>query len=143
MNGHNTQTIAGFLTSLSHLRKKQLAQILMGEGDVIEAAKEAGFNDILIKEMSRDIRKNVQGMERFRPEKPFAEVSEATPIVETQNEPNVSNENQTPTESTDQIDPNPTVENQVPTDQIDQVPVAPAEGEIIPESTPDTTIPQS
>lgn len=146
MNGNNSMTKAGFISSLAHPRKQQLATILFGEGDVFAQAIEAGFNDILIKEMARDIRRSVEGCENFSVD--FAKTDEVASVDETAN--TINHENTNTDSGVDSAnsgnvptDSNPTVENNVPTDPVDQIPGAPVQTDGNEQSEQNTGNPQS
>jgi len=107
MNGNNSQSKEGFIASLSHPRKKELATMLF-EGSTMLAMHKRGFNDLLVKEMSRDIRSNVEGMQTFTVESPV-EGSGKTDDSTTTN----TNEDTTTTEGTDQTDQSTAGESEV------------------------------
>lgn len=65
MKGNNTQSKEGFINSLGHPRKKELAEVLMTEGVTLEEVKALQFDRISVMEMVREISRNIEGMEDF------------------------------------------------------------------------------
>lgn len=145
MQGHNSQTQAAFLKSITNSRKRQLAEMLLA-GEGMKAVNEAGFNDVIAKEMARAIRTNVQGAEYFTidPKEPVntEKPGDQTPGDQLQADQNAT-QNDTPqttsTEGNDTVDQNPTVESGVPTAPVDPTTATP----VAEQSTPDQTVPQS
>lgn len=62
MNGNNSQTKEGFIKSIGHPRKQDLANMIF-DGAEVSAMREAGFGRINILEMARNIKHSVEGME--------------------------------------------------------------------------------
>lgn len=62
MNGNNSQTKEGFIKTLGHPRKQELATMIC-DGAEVSAMLAAGYGRINIIEMARDIRNSVVGME--------------------------------------------------------------------------------
>ena len=80
MNGNNTQSKEGFIGTLGHPRKVELAEMLLAEEVASQQAfVDAGFNRITVLEMARDIRTNVEGMEDMSFDWPRDEEIVATP----------------------------------------------------------------
>lgn len=75
MNNANNMSKAGFIKSLTHPRKVELAEILLADGfnaDEVDVAEftAKGFDRLTVIELGRQISKQVEGMEGFAIEWP-------------------------------------------------------------------------
>lgn len=135
MNGNNSQTKEGFIKSIGHPRKQELAEMIFA-GAEVSAMKEAGFGRITILEMARSIKTSVEGMDGLEIDIPRTEgddepVDEAADEV-TETTVGVDHLTGTDTTVTAPVEPTAPVvtEPVAPTEPTE--PVAPVNGDVNP-----------
>lgn len=119
MNGNNSQTKEGFIKSIGHPRKQELAEMIFA-GAEVSAMVEAGFGRITILEMARSIKTSVEGMEGLEIDIPRTE-GDDEPIDEAADETataNVGVDHATGSDTTVTAPATPTAEEQAAIDSM-------------------------